>query len=133
MTELDRLKELANINEAEDNWFIDNIEALTEDNTFYRKVIFTDTNIQLVLMSVAAGEEIGEEVHKGDQFIRIETGDCKFVLNGKTFTGSDGFATVIPKGTKHNVINVGDVPLQLYAIYSPPEHEPGEEQENKPK
>ena len=133
MNELNRLKKLANINESKDEWFVDNIETLTHDNTFYRKVLFTDKNVQLVVMSLSPGQEIGDEVHDGDQFIRIESGKCKFVLNGEEFTGEDGFSTVIPTGINHNVINTGDDSLKLYAIYSPPEHEPGTEQENKSK
>lgn len=104
--------------------FVTNIEKETEENGFYRKVLFTAKNSQLVVMSLKPGEEIGEEVHELDQFIRIEHGTGKAVLDGKEFALSDGFAVVIPEGTRHNVINTGEKDMKLYSVYSPPEHPP---------
>lgn len=114
--------------------FVVNIEKETLDNTLYRTVLYTAPSLQLVLMSIPVGEEIGEEVHQsGDQFIRIESGEGKFVLNGKETACSDGFTTVVPQGMKHNVVNTGNEPLKLYALYAPPEHEEALKQKDKPK
>ncbi|NCS99707.1 cupin domain-containing protein [Candidatus Parcubacteria bacterium] len=113
-------------------YFADNIEKLTEENTSYRKVIYTGPYSQLVLMTLQPGEEIGAEIHEGhDQFLRIEEGKAKFVLDGNEIIGEDGFAVVVPSGCDHNVINVGDDELKLYTIYSPAEHPEGTLQETK--
>ncbi|MDP4038877.1 MAG: cupin domain-containing protein [bacterium] len=106
--------------------FRGNIEKLTEENENFRKVLFTGKHSQLVVMSLNADEEIGMEVHpKVDQFIRIESGKVKFILNGEESKGGDGDAVVIPAGTNHNVINTGDGKLKLYTIYSPANHPEG--------
>ena len=103
--------------------FVSNIEKDTKDNNFFRKVIFTSNYSQLVLMSLKPGEEIGEEVHGLDQFLRFEEGEGKVVLNGEEAKVEDGSAVVVPSGTLHNVINTSkDKPLKLYTIYSPPHH-----------
>lgn len=107
------------------NGYISNIENDAEENDNFRKVVFTTTLSQLVLMSLGVGEEIGMEVHKGDQFIRIEDGQVKFVLDGDEFEAEDDWAAVIPAGTQHNVINIGDKPVKLYSIYSSPQHKDG--------
>ena len=73
-------------------------------------------------MSIEPGDEIGAEVHQLDQFLRIEAGQCKAILDGVEHNISDDFAVVVPAGMDHNFINTGDVPLKLYSIYSPPEH-----------
>ncbi len=105
--------------------FITNIEKDTLDNSFFRQVIFTASHCQLVLMALGPGEEIGEEVHETlDQFFRFEQGEGKVVIEGEDFAIKDGFAAVIPAGTKHNIINTSqDQPLKLYTIYSPPNHQ----------
>jgi len=105
--------------------FITNIEKDTEGNDFFRKVIFTAKYSQLVLMSLKPGEEIGEEVHNNlDQFFRFEKGEGKVVIEGEEFQIKDGFAVVVPAVTKHNIINTSsDEPLNLYTIYSPPNHQ----------
>jgi len=105
--------------------FITNIEEATLKNTDYRRVLYTGKNSQLVLMSLNPGEEIGEEVHHLDQFIRIEQGNAKAILDGVEHSIGADDAIVIPEGTKHNVINTGTTPLKLYSIYSPPEHKDG--------
>lgn len=117
----------------EANWFAGNIEETTLSNDLYRNVLFTGTNLQLVVMSIEPGEEIGLETHEsGDQFIRIEAGTGEFVIDGKTQSASDGDSVLIPAGVEHNVINTGDEPLKLYALYSPPEHKPDTQQKDKP-
>lgn len=106
--------------------FIANIEKETLENTDYRRVLYTAKNSQLVVMNIQPGDEIGEEVHGLDQFIRVEAGKAKVVLNkSDEHEIEDDFAAVIPAGTSHNVINIGDEPLKLYSIYSPPEHKDG--------
>lgn len=106
--------------------FFLNIEKDTLDNQYYRKVLFTTHNSQLVLMSLKPGEEIGEEVHGLDQFIRFEGGTGRITLNDFEQEVKDGHAIVVPAGVKHNVINTSaKEDLKLYAIYSPPEHKKG--------
>jgi mannose-6-phosphate isomerase-like protein (cupin superfamily) len=105
--------------------YIQNIEQISEENTDFRRVLYTAKNSQLVIMSLAVGEDIGEETHHLDQFLRFELGKGKVVLDDVETPVESGFAVVIPAGTKHNVINTGDVPLKLYTIYSPPEHKDG--------
>jgi len=106
--------------------YIVNIEKVTLENADYRRVLYTAKNSQLVLMSIHPGEEIGEETHHLDQFLRIEQGVAKVILDGVETTVFDAWAIVIPAGTRHNVINTSsDVDLKLYSIYSPPEHKDG--------
>jgi mannose-6-phosphate isomerase-like protein (cupin superfamily) len=106
--------------------FVTNIEEDTLENEDFRRVLYTAKNTQLVLMSLRGKEEIGEEIHELDQFIRIEAGQGLAVLDGVAHRLSDGSAVVIPAGTKHNVINVSDTDdLKLYTLYSPPEHRDG--------
>lgn len=115
------------------NYFANNIEKLTEDNLNYRQVLFTGEYMQLVVMSILPGQEIGLETHQGhDQFIRIESGTAEFLIDGNTFQGGDGFAVVIPSGKQHNITNVGDDTLKLYTIYSPKEHPENTVQVTKP-
>jgi len=102
--------------------FVDNIEKLTKENNNFRKVLYTGRYSQLVLMSLKPGEEIGEEVHGLDQFLRIEEGRGKAIVGALEYDIEDGTAIVVPAGTLHNVINTGNVPLKLYTIYSPPNH-----------
>lgn len=106
--------------------YIANIETLTLENENFRKVLYTAKYSQLVLMSLKPGEEIGEEVHGLDQFIRIESGNGQAILDGVTHDLGDGTAVVIPAGTRHNVVNTSsDKPLKLYTLYSPPNHKDG--------
>lgn len=105
--------------------YIINLEAKTLENNNFREVLFTTKNAQLVVMNLNPGEEIGEEIHTLDQFIRFEAGTGKVVLDGVETEVSDGWATVITAGTKHNVINSGINPMKLYTIYTPPEHKDG--------
>lgn len=105
--------------------YITNIEKATLENTDYRRVLYTAKNIQLVLMSIEPGDEIGEETHELAQFIRFEAGEAEVVLDGVTQTVSAECAVIIPAGTCHNVINTGTKPLKLYSLYAPPEHKDG--------
>lgn len=102
--------------------YVTNIEKDTQENSNFRKVLYTARNSQLVLMSLKPGEDIGEEVHTLDQFFRIEKGEGKAVLDGVESDISDGSAVVVPAGAKHNIINTGSEEMKLYTIYSPPEH-----------
>lgn len=105
--------------------YITNIEQATKENTDYRRVLYTAKNSQLVLMCIKPGDEIGEEVHHLDQFIRLEAGEAKVILDDVEHRMKEDDAVVIPQGTKHNVINTGNIDLKLYSIYSPPEHKDG--------
>ena len=113
--------------------YVTNIEEKTLENDRFREVLFTAPGIQLVLMTIGVGEEIGLETHDDvDQFIRVESGEGKAVLDGKDHALEDGSAVVIPRGTRHNVINVSkSEPLKLYSIYTPPEHPDGTVHETK--
>lgn len=104
--------------------FHDNIEELTKVNTFFRKVLYTGKHSQLVLMNLKPGEDIGLEVHEDtDQFFRVDEGMGKCVIDDNEYDISDGFAIVVPAGSKHNVINTSkDKDLKLYTIYSPAHH-----------
>lgn len=109
------------------------LEEETLKNENYRKVIFTAPHSQLVLMSLKPKEEIGAEAHELDQFIRVESGKAKAILDGETFEMGDGDAVVIPQGTNHNIINISDgESLKLYTIYSPAHHKPDTVQKDKP-
>ena len=106
--------------------YVVNIEEKTRLNEYFREVLYTTDRSQLVVMALRPGEEIGEEVHADhDQFIRIESGGGKVVLDGDEIEIYDGSAVVIPAGTKHNVVNTSQVVMKLYTIYTPPEHEDG--------
>ncbi len=112
--------------------FVDDIEELTAENTDYRRVLYTARNLQLVLMALQPGEEIGEEVHDdGDQFFRVETGEGEIWIDGTVSKIKSDMAMIIPAGARHNVKNTGDTPLKLYTIYSPPEHIDGTVQPTK--
>lgn len=102
--------------------YILNIEKDTLENNDFRRVLYTTHNSQLVLMSLQPGEEIGEEIHELDQFIRIEAGDAEVILNDEATSLPTDFAVVIPAGVKHNVRNIGSDAVKLYSIYTPPEH-----------
>jgi len=105
--------------------YIANIEQLSLENENFRKVLYTDTRVQLVVMALKAGEDIGEEVHELDQFIRVEKGQGASVLDGVSYPLTDGMAVIIPQGVRHNIINTGDGPMKLYTLYAPPNHQDG--------
>lgn len=102
------------------------IETLTADNANFRKVEWTGTHLQVVLMSLKPGEEIGAEIHTTvDQFFRFEAGTGVVEIESKRHEVSDGFAVVVPAGAHHNVMNTGDTDLKLYTIYAPANHPEG--------
>jgi mannose-6-phosphate isomerase-like protein (cupin superfamily) len=106
--------------------FVDDIEQLTNGNDDFRRVLYTGKHLQLVLMTLRPGEEIGEEVHEDrDQFFRIEDGAGTVVIDGARHAVEDDDAIVVPAGARHNVINTGATPLKLYTLYGPPEHRDG--------
>ncbi len=107
--------------------YVTDIERATLENEEFRRVLFTGPSLQLVLMTLPRGGEIGEEVHVDhDQFLRVEAGTGRALLGGHTHELQDGSAVVVPAGVRHNVINTSrDTALKLYTLYSPPEHEPG--------
>lgn len=104
--------------------YISNIEEKSLQNDYFREVLFTAQHCQLVVMSLNPNEEIGMEVHEiVDQFIRIEQGTGKAILNGEEHEVSDGFAIVIPAGTQHNIVNTSSTEkMKLYTVYSPAHH-----------
>ena len=103
--------------------FVDDIEKLTTGNSDFRRVLYTGKHMQLVLMAIPPGGEIGAEVHDThDQFLRVEEGRGEVVIDGTTSAIADDFAIIVPAGARHNVINTGDTPLKLYTLYAPPEH-----------
>lgn len=106
--------------------FVDNIEKISEENKNFRRVLYTAKFSQLVVMSLKPQEDIGEEVHDLDQFLRIEEGEGKAILDGVEYDIRDGYAVVVPAGTRHNIINTSsDKDLKLYTLYSPPNHKDG--------
>ncbi len=107
--------------------FKSNIEKDSLKNENFRKVKYTSKHMQVVLMSLKPGEDIGEEIHPGtDQFFRIEGGKGKCIINGNEYVLENGDAIVIPAGSKHNVINTDTgKELKMYTIYTPPQHKDG--------
>jgi mannose-6-phosphate isomerase-like protein (cupin superfamily) len=112
--------------------FVDNIESLTVENSDFRRVIYTGKEMQLVLMTLRPGEEIGEEVHPDrDQFFRVEQGEGEVLIDGSRSRIKSETAIVVPAGARHNVRNTGRELLKLYTIYAPPEHADGVVQRTK--
>ena len=106
--------------------FVADIEELTEENTDFRRVLYTGKNLQLVLMAIQPGGEIGEEVHEDrDQFFRVEKGKGEVRIDGNRSKIESDDAIIVPAGARHNIVNTGDKLLQLYTLYAPPEHRDG--------
>jgi mannose-6-phosphate isomerase-like protein (cupin superfamily) len=106
--------------------FIDDLEELAEDNRDFRQVLYTGPHLQLVVMSLAPGEDIGEEVHPDtDQFFRVESGKGEVSIEGHTTWIEGDVAIVVPAGSRHNIRNTGDRPLRLSTLYAPPQHPAG--------
>ncbi len=105
--------------------FVQDIEAIAVRNEDFRQVLYTAKLSQLVVMTLKPTEEIGAEVHKLDQFFRVEEGNGEAVLDGVRTPIHAGFAVIVPAWTNHNIINTGTVPLKLYTLYSPPNHRDG--------
>ena len=102
--------------------YINNIEKETLENTNFRKVLYTSKFMQLVVMNILVGQDIGMEVHNIDQFIRIEKGNAKSILNSIERELMDGDVIIIPAGTEHNIVNTGNEDLKLYTVYATPNH-----------
>jgi len=108
------------------NGFVDDIEGRTEENSNFRRVLYTGSQMQLVLMALRPGEEIGEEVHEDrDQFFRVEKGMGEVWIDGTMTSIKSDTAIVVPAGARHNIKNTGEKPLKLYTVYAPPEHQDG--------
>ena len=106
--------------------FVDDIESMTLGNADFRRVVYTGREMQLVLMTIPPGGEIGEEVHEDrDQFFRVEGGQGEVLIDGKWTKVEGDWAIIVPSGARHNVRNTGQEPLKLYTIYAPPEHHDG--------
>jgi mannose-6-phosphate isomerase-like protein (cupin superfamily) len=105
--------------------YVRDIESLAVGNDDFRQVLYTAKHCQLVVMSLKPGEEIGAEVHKLDQFFRVEEGAGEVVLDGARTAIRAGFAIVVPAGANHNIINTGGTSLKLYTVYAPPNHRDG--------
>ncbi len=103
------------------------LEQETVENTDFRRVLYTGSQIQLVLMSLKPGEDIGLETHPdNDQFFRFDEGEGKVVINGNEYIVTDGDAIIVPKGAEHNIINTSpDTDLKFYTIYAPAHHKDG--------
>ncbi len=103
--------------------YCDNIDKATVENDDFRHVLYTGEHLQLVLMTLQPGDEIGAEVHPDrDQFFRIEEGEGVIDIDGRENRVESDFAVVVPAGSRHNVRNIGSGPLRLYTLYGPPEH-----------
>ena len=101
--------------------FVGNIKDRTEENADFRRVLYTGKQMQLVLMALQPGEEIGEEIHgDGDQFFRVEKGKGEVWIDGTRTKIESDVAIVVPAGARHNIKNTGDKPLKLYTLYAPP-------------
>ena len=106
--------------------FVGDIEDLAASNANFRQVIYTGKHLQLVLMTLRPGEEIGEEIHRDrDQFFRVEDGEGEVSIDGKRSQINGDDAVLVPAGARHNIVNTGKQPLRLYTIYGPPEHADG--------
>ncbi len=111
----------------------DNIEKLVLENENFRKVLYTGAHCQLVLMTLKPKEDIGMEVHEGnDQFFRFESGKGKVIINETEYEVEDGDAVIVPSGSNHNIINISETEmLKMYTIYSPAHHKDGIVRETK--
>ena len=106
--------------------FVGDIEKSTVQGSDFRHVLYTGRNMQLVLMALKPGEEIGEEVHPDrDQFFRIEEGEGEVWIDGRETKIASDVAIIVPAGARHNVRNTGVQPMKLYSLYAPPEHADG--------
>lgn len=106
--------------------YVNNIEKETLENEFFRKEVFTGEHLQMTVMSLLPGEDIGAEVHNNiDQFLRIEQGTGRAIIGDQEYDVEDDFVIIIPAGMNHNVINTGEIAMKLYSIYTPAEHPKG--------
>lgn len=105
--------------------YVQDIESIATGNSKFRRVLYTARSCQLVVMSLKPQEDIGAEVHKLDQFFRVEAGRGEAELDGVRTEIRAGFAVIVPAGARHNIINTGSEPLKLYTLYAPPNHRDG--------
>lgn len=105
--------------------YVANIEKLSLENKNFRKVVYTTSRSQLVLMSLLPGENIGLETHDVDQFLRIESGKGRAILNSQEHDIGDGFSIVVPASVEHDIMNTGSETMKLYTLYMPPHHKDG--------
>jgi mannose-6-phosphate isomerase-like protein (cupin superfamily) len=105
--------------------YVQNIESIATGNNNFRRVLYTARNCQLVVMSLKPQEDIGTEVHKLDQFFRVEAGRGEAEIDGVRTAIQAGSAVIVPAGARHNIINTGPEPLKLYTLYAPPNHRDG--------
>ena len=123
-----RILDIYHVSEENDmRGFNGNIEQLTLENEDFRRVLYTAKHLQLVLMSLKPGEEIGEETHtENDQFFRFEAGKGLVKIDGNEYEVSDGSAVIVPAGARHNVVNTSATEaLKLYTLYAPSHHKDG--------
>lgn len=105
--------------------YVQDVGSIAIDNNDFRRVLYTARNCQLVVMSLKPQEDIGAEVHKLDQFFRVEAGRGEAELDGVRTAIRAGHAVIAPAGARHNIINTGSEPLKLYTLYAPPNHRDG--------
>jgi mannose-6-phosphate isomerase-like protein (cupin superfamily) len=106
--------------------YSDDIETLTLENGDFRRVLYTGEHLQLVLMNLPPGCDIGAEIHPDrDQFFRFEEGEGEVDIDETTHRVREDFVVIVPAGARHNVRNIGSGPLKLYTLYGPPEHKDG--------
>jgi mannose-6-phosphate isomerase-like protein (cupin superfamily) len=106
-------------------YFNKDMHQLAAKNSFFQKEVYLDKNVQIVLMSLAPGEDIGEETHRADQTTYFVSGVGQAVLDGKRYKVTANHMVVIPQGTRHNIVNKGTTPLKLFTVYAPPAEAPG--------
>jgi mannose-6-phosphate isomerase-like protein (cupin superfamily) len=112
--------------------YVGNLEGRAEENVDFRRVVYTGPNMQLVLMALEPGGEIGDEVHETtDQFFRIEGGTGEVWIDGQSTHIESGSGILVPAGARHNVKNTGVTPMKMYTLYAPPHHADGTVQPTK--
>lgn len=107
------------------NGFITDIKKAAKENDAYRRVLFTAGKSQLVLMSLLPGEEIGMEVHDGDQVLYIVDGEGVAVIDGARQPIEKGSLVFVPAGAHHNIVNTDHESMKLFTVYAPPQHAAG--------
>ncbi|MDO6414992.1 cupin domain-containing protein [Sphingomonas sp. BIUV-7] len=105
--------------------FNKDMTKLAQENSYFQREVYLDKNIQIVLMSLEPGEDIGEETHRADQTTYFVAGTGQAVIDGSRTKVTANHMIVIPQGAKHNIINKGTAPLKLFSVYAPPAEDPG--------
>lgn len=112
--------------------FINDLKESAKENEAFRRVLFTTEKLQVVVMALEPGQDIGLEVHDVDQFIYLVDGEGEVELDGEVGDFEKGVAVVVPAGVQHNVVNTGHEPMDLITLYAPPLHSPGTVEKRKP-